>query len=218
LTGPHVQADRRRWPRRLAAAGAIVLLLLGGAVVLLPLLVDSAAVRTVIQREVSRRAGGKVRYDSIGLRLFPVPRAEIRGVIFDDPDLATGRAAVLRVKLSLAALLAGAVRPMAIGVEELVLEVRLSGEGGGAGDPFGAYREWVGPVVDGLAREAAGLTIEIVDGRMNFTREGQRVVTLSKLTVQAVGRGPAPDRTRLGGGLRPASDERAGRDVAARGA
>jgi hypothetical protein len=77
-------------------------LLLGGAVVLVPLLADSAAVRTAIEREVSRRVGGKVRYDSIGLRLFPIPRAEIRGITVHDPDLATARAAVLRVKLSLA--------------------------------------------------------------------------------------------------------------------
>ena len=76
-------------------------LLLGGAVVLVPLLVDSAAVRAAIEREVSRRVGGKVRYDSIGLRLFPIPRAETRGISFHDPDPATARAALLRVKVSL---------------------------------------------------------------------------------------------------------------------
>jgi hypothetical protein len=161
-------------------------LLLGAIVVLAPLLVDSAAVRAVIEREVSARVGGKVRYESIRLRLFPVPRAEILGVTVFDPDLVTGRAAVLSVKLSLAALLSGRVRPTAIRVEEPALEIRLSRSHDGAGDPFAAYREWAGPVVDGLVREAAGLAVEVSDGRVDVSREGQPVVALSKVAVQAV--------------------------------
>ena len=124
MIGPPVQPERPRWRRRLAAAAAIAVLFLGGAVALAPLLVDSAAVRTVIEREVSARVGGKVRYDSIQLRLFPVPRAEIRGVTVQVPDLVTGRAAVLSVKLSLSALLSRTVRPTAIRVEEPVVEIR----------------------------------------------------------------------------------------------
>jgi len=168
------------------AGAIIVLLLLGAIVVLLPLLVDSAAVRTVIEREVSARVGGKVRYESIRLRLLPIPRAEIRGVTIQDPDLVTGRVAVLSVKLSLAALLSGTVRPTAIQVEEPALEIRLGQGQDGAADPLTAYREWAGPVVDGLVREAAGLEIDISDGRVHVSREGQPVVALSKVAALAV--------------------------------
>jgi hypothetical protein len=184
LTSVPTQADPSRWLRRLAVATAIVALLLGGAVAVVPLLVDSAVVRRVIEREVLARVGGNVRYDSIGLRLFPLPHAEIRGVTLHEANL-TGRAAVLHVELSLAALFAGAIRPTAIQVEQPVLEVRLGSGGGGAGDPFAAYRESLGPIVDGLARAAPGMSIKVVDGRLDLLRDGRRVIALSKLAVQA---------------------------------
>jgi hypothetical protein len=102
---PH--ADRARWPRRLAIALGLVALLLGGAVAMLPWLMDSAAVRRVIEREISARAGGKVGYDSLALRLLPRPRAEIRGARVQDAGALAGHAALLDVELSLAALLRG---------------------------------------------------------------------------------------------------------------
>ena len=168
----------------MAIVVAIVALLLGGAVAVLPLLVDSAAVRRVVEREISARVGGKVRYDSIGLRLFPLPRAKIRGVTVHSPDALTGRAAVIDVELSLASLLGGSVRPTAVRVEQPVLEVRIA-PGGGADDPFAAYRETLGPIVETLAREAPGMSVTIVDGQVAVLRDSRRVVALSKLAAQA---------------------------------
>ena len=187
-------SDRPRWRRRLAIAVVLVAVLLGGAVALVPLLVDSAAVRRVIEREISARVGGKVRYDSIGLRLFPLPRAEIRGVTVHDPETLTGHAAVLHVELSLAALLRGAVRPTAIRVKEPVLEVRLGPGGGGAGEPLAAYREALGRVVETLAREAPGLSVQILDGRLDVRRDGRPVVALSQLTARSTSPGTRSTR------------------------
>ena len=161
----------------------LVAVLLGGAVALVPLLVDSAAVRRVIEREISARVGGKIRYDSIALRLVPLPRAEIRGVSVYSPETLTGHAAVVHVELSLAALLRGTVRPTAIRVKEPVLEVRL-GPGGGTGEPFAAYREALGTVVETLTREVPGMSVQILDGRLDVVRDGRPVVALSKLTAQ----------------------------------
>src|SRR5262245_29558608 len=130
VTLPLGPADRPRWRWRLAIAVAVVVLLLGGAVALVPRGVGSVAVQRVVERELSARAGGKVRYDSIGLRLVPRPRAEIRGARVEGPEVLTGHAALLDVELSLAALLRGAIRPTAIRVKEPVLEVRLDPGGG----------------------------------------------------------------------------------------
>jgi hypothetical protein len=140
---PGWRARRRsRWRRRLALAVVLVAALLGGAAALVPRLVDSAAVRRVIERELSARVGGKLRYDSIELRLIPLPRAEIRGVSLYSPETLTGHAVVVDVELSLAALLRGAVRPTAIRVKEPVLEVPFDLEAGhlalrGVVAPFG---------------------------------------------------------------------------------
>ena len=125
-----------------------------------------------------------MRYDSIGLRLFPLPRAEFRGVTVHSSDALTGRAAVIDVELSLASLLGGSVRPTAVRVEQPVLEVRIA-PGGGADDPFAADRETLGPIVEMLAREAPGMSVTIVDGRVAVLRDSRRVVALSKLAAQA---------------------------------
>ena len=82
------------------------------------------------------------------------------------------------------AALAGAIQPTAVRVEQPVLEVRL-GPGGGTSDPFAAYRESLGPIVDALARQAPGLSAQLVDGRLDVLRDGRRVLALSKLAAQA---------------------------------
>jgi hypothetical protein len=177
-------ADRPRWGRRLAIAGAVVALLLGGAVALVPRLVDTAAVRRVIERELSARAGGKVRYDAIGLRLLPRPRAEVRGVRVEGTEVLTGRAALLYVELSLGALLRGVVRPTAIRVKEPVFQLRL-GPGGDAQEPLPTYRETLGPVVETLTRVAPEMSVHIDNGQLDVLRDGRPVVSLSKLDAQA---------------------------------
>jgi hypothetical protein len=177
--------DRPRWGRRIVIAVAVVVLLLGAAVAALPLLVDSNAVRRVVEREVSALAGGEVRYDSLAVHLFPQPRAAIRGVSVRVPGVVDGRAARLDVGLALLPLLAGNVRPTAIRIESPAFEVRIEPGGGGAGDPFILYRESVGPIVDSLARDARGMTIEIAEGRLDVVYAGRRLVSLSGLTAQA---------------------------------
>jgi len=182
---PSTSADRPRWRRRLAIAVAVVVVLLGAALAALPLLVDSDAVRRVVEREISALAGGDVRYDSLAVHLFPQPRAAIRGVTVRVPGLVDGRVAELDVSLSLLPLLAGNVRPTAIRIEQPAFELRIEPGGGGAGDPFAVYRGSVGPIVDALARDARGMTIEVVDGRLDLAYAGRRRVSLSGLAAEA---------------------------------
>jgi AsmA-like C-terminal region len=185
--------DRPRWGRRIVIAVAVVALLLGAAVAALPLLVDSNAVRRVVEREISALAGGEVRYDSLAVRFFPHPRAAVRGVTVRVPGAVDGRAAALDIGLALLPLLAGNVRPTAIRIEQPAFEVRIEPGGGGAGDPFAVYRESMGPIVDTLARDARGMTIEIVDGRLDVVYAGRRLASLSGLAAQAEVSGDAID-------------------------
>ncbi|MGH8697074.1 MAG: hypothetical protein ACREVS_11390, partial [Burkholderiales bacterium] len=182
---PSTPTVRPRWRRRLAIAAAVVVVLLGAAVAALPLLVDSDAVRRVIEREISALASGEVRYDSLAVRFFPQPRAAVRGVTVRVPGAVDGRAAVLEIRLALLPLLTGNVRPTAIRVEQPAFEVRIAPGGAVGGDPFATYRESVGPIVDALARDARGMTIAIVDGRLDVVYAGRRLASLSELAAQA---------------------------------
>jgi hypothetical protein len=176
-------SDRRRW-RRLTIAVAVLALVIGGAVAALPLLVDSGAVKQVVERKISTLASGEVHYDSLALHLFPQPRAEFLGAAVRVPGVIDGRAGVVEIRLALLPLLIGNVRPTAIRVEQPALEVRIT-PGGGDGDPFAAYRAALGPIVDALTRAARGMTIEIARGRLDLEYAGQRLVLLSDLAAQA---------------------------------
>src|SRR5262249_46538344 len=112
------------------------------------------------------------------------PRADTRTVPLRAPDAPEGRAAAIAVQLSLADLVTGNVRPTAVRIEEPALEVHLS-PGGGAADPFASYRETLGPVVDALARDATGMSLEIVGGKLEALRAGRRLVSLSDLAAEA---------------------------------
>jgi hypothetical protein len=173
------------WARRAAIGAAVVVALAAAAAAALPWLVDSTAVRRVVEREISALAGGEVRYDSLAVHLLPQPRAAIRGVTVHVPGAVDGRAAALEVRLALLPLLAGNVRPTAIRIEQPAFTLRIERGAGGAGDPLIVYRESVGPIVAALARDAQGLTLEIVDGRLELVYAGQRRASLSALAARA---------------------------------
>jgi len=172
------------WRKRLAVATAIIAVLAVAAIAALPLLVHSPAVQRAVERRISALAGGEVRFGSSSLRLLPLPRAEIRDVTIRVPDALEGRAAAIAVKLSLADLVTGNVRLTAVHIEQPAFEVHLS-PGGGAVDPFAVYREALGPVVDALVRDAAGMSLEIVGGKLEVHRAGRRLVSLQDLAAEA---------------------------------
>ena len=107
-------APRRSWRRRAIIAVAVLVLLVVGAVAALPLLVDSDAARRAIQRRISAVAGGEVSYDSLAIRLFPQPRADLRGASLRVADAVDGRVDEIRIGIALLPLLAGNVRPTSI--------------------------------------------------------------------------------------------------------
>ena len=184
MVGLMCERARPRWRRRVAIAAVVAALLLSAAAAL-PLLVDSAAVQRAVERRISALAGGEVRYESLAVRLFPQPRGVIHGATVSIPGALDGRAATFDVQLALLPLFAGNVRPTAIRIEQPAFAVRIEPGGGDAGDPFAAYRAALGPIADALVREAQGMSIEIVGGKLDLAYAGRRLVSFSDLSARA---------------------------------
>jgi len=175
---------RSRWLRRLVLGVAAAVALLVAAVAAVPLFVDGDRVRHAVERRISGVAGGEVSYDSLKLRFFPQPRAEIRNASVRIPGAVAGRIGTLEIRIALLSLLAGNVRPVAVHVGQPVLELTIQPGGGGA-DPLDAYRTALGPVVDALLRQARGMSLGIADGKLDVLYAGQRIVSLSGLAADA---------------------------------
>ena len=176
-------APTRSRSRRWLAAAGIALVLLVGAIAAVPLLLDSDLTRRAVERQVSALAGGDVHYESISLRLYPLPQVEFRGVSIRIPGAAEGRIAAMQARIALIPLLAGKVSVSAIRIDEPVLVVSIAA--GGSDDPFQAYRAALGPVVEALTRDARGVTLSVANGRVDVVRDGAKLVSLTGLSASA---------------------------------
>lgn len=181
LTGP----SRPRWLRRLLIAAAVVVALVVGALAALPLFADADAVQRAVERRISALAGGEVHYDSMSVRFFPQPRAEIRNATVRIPGVIDGRIGALDVRIALLPLLAGNVRVAAVRIERPELEVRIEPGAGGGGDPLAAYRAALGPVVAALVREAPGMSFAVDGGKLDIVYGGRRLLALADLAGEA---------------------------------
>ena len=166
------------------AGAAATLALLVAAIAAAPIFVDTHRVKLAVERQISEVAGGEVTYESLKVRLFPQPHAEVHNATVRIPGAVDGRIGRLEIRIALLPLLAGNVRPVAVNVKQPVLEVRIQ-PGGGGGDPLAAYREALGPVVDALVRQAQGMSLGITDGKLDVVYAGQRVLSLSGLAADA---------------------------------
>jgi hypothetical protein len=88
------------WLRRLVVGVAAVVALLVAAVAAVPLFVDGDRVRHAVEQWISHIAGGEVRYDSLELRFFPQPRAEIRNATISIPGAVAGRIGTLEIRIA----------------------------------------------------------------------------------------------------------------------
>src|SRR5690242_17886265 len=84
----------RRYSRRLriiAVAAGTVAVLIGAVVVGGAMILDMSAVTAQIQAQVSRSIDGKVAWDTLRVRVLPVPRAILRGMDIEIPGNAHAR-------------------------------------------------------------------------------------------------------------------------------
>ena len=164
-------------------AGIAALVLLAGVAALAPLLLDEAAVKRAIEPRISAALGGEVRYESFALSLLPRPRVRIRGLAVSVPQIVDGRIATVDIRMALLPLITGDIRPALVRIDQPEFTVRLSP--GNAPDPYTAYRAALGPIVDGLAREASGMVLEVAGGKLNIEQGGQRAIAFSEFNGTA---------------------------------
>jgi len=142
---------------------------------------ESEAARAEIERELSKRAHGRVGYRSLDVALLPTPRAELRAVEISVPNAIDGRAEAVVVRFALLPLLVGRFRPEQVHFDRPELAVSLPD--GGAGEAFARYRETIGPIVTGLVRDAKGMRLSASGGSVRL-RSGRQVwPVLSELEV-----------------------------------
>ncbi len=117
----------RRKRGRLLLAGAGVLL--AAAVVfqflVLPRLVDSAAVKTRIQRMARERWGAAVDFRRLALHLLPRPNLALEGLDFSMPPDIRASAGSLRLSIAFLPLLRGEVRVSTVRLESGQLDLTL---------------------------------------------------------------------------------------------
>ena len=171
-----------RWLRRLAVAGAALVAIVACVIGIALLLVDSDGVKRAVEREFAQAAGGEATYESASLKLFPRPGVAFSGITVRVPGAVSGRIAALHVTVAWLPLLYGEVRPTAVRIERPVLEARIAA--GATADPSPGYRAALGSLADGLARDAADMSIAIEEGEITVAY-GERMVSLSGLEVTA---------------------------------
>ncbi|HTP62677.1 MAG TPA: hypothetical protein VMJ14_11405, partial [Burkholderiales bacterium] len=166
--------------RRLRRAAAVLALLACAAAGAL-LLLDADALRGSVEREVSAIAGGEVRAESLAVRLLPWPHAALRGVSVKIPGVAEGNIVAVEIRFALLPLLAGKFRPTDVHASGPALRIGLAPAAGG--DPLSNYRRVVGPLVAALTHGAAGMTLAVSDGQIEFRSAGRSVLSLSGLSA-----------------------------------
>src|SRR5438093_5098449 len=84
-------SSRRRTLRWLLAAGVLVAALLA-VTAALPLLLNGEAAKAAIERQLTLLTGGDFRYETLDLKVWPRPTAELRQVTFHVTPVAEGAA------------------------------------------------------------------------------------------------------------------------------
>jgi len=167
------------WFLRAAAAVAALLAAVAAGVLLL----DGDSFKRAIEGRVSALAGGKLRYEALSLRFFPLPHAELTGVTVQVAGVAEGSVAAVEIGLALLPLLEGKLRPSEIRLREPLLQLSVAPVA--AGEPLARVREIVGPVVTTLVRESPGLALSVEGGRIEVLSAGRRIAFLTGLEGSA---------------------------------
>ena len=158
-----------RWTAWLAA-GAVALL--AAAALSLPYLIDSAAVQRELEHRVSSALHGKVSWESLELRLLPVPRGDLHRARLSIPGALEASVARAEIELKLRPLFRGQVEIAAIRISQPTLSVQFGATPEQADapiDPRAAYRtalRRILQVVDEFMPEA---TLSLEQGRLQLT-------------------------------------------------
>ncbi|HYA66351.1 MAG TPA: AsmA family protein, partial [Burkholderiaceae bacterium] len=185
-----MKASGRRWPLRLgllclaATAFFIGVVLLAG-----PLLLDLPSVRSEVANKLSQANNGRITWDSLQVRLLPVPRVELRGVTVDIPGRVRASVQQVQARLRLLALLHGQVKFTSVAVLRPVVRVDLApsavARNAAPADPLATYRALVEPLARTARDIAPGAVLEISDSDVQVNAAALPPVQLRGLSLRA---------------------------------
>src|SRR5688572_13371300 len=146
------------------AWGIVALLLAASALLVVgDWLLGTPAVKAAVQQRVSAALGGQIAWDDLELRLLPVPRAELRKVRIEIPEVVALRADQVDAYLRLRPLLRGQVEVASFSVRHPEIRVAASRtrKEDGPLDPVAAYRRAVEPAARALQKFAPDTRLAI---------------------------------------------------------
>jgi hypothetical protein len=157
-------------------SSAALVLLAAAALFVAPALLDLPVVRAKLERQLSEAAKGRLQWDELEVRLFPVPRGVLKGVRIDIREIVSGRVDEVDLHLRAWRLLAGHVEVTKLRMVRPVLRVDMAklGRAGAAtgGGLVAAYRRAVQPVADAVRRFAPDLALSVEDAQIDMILPG----------------------------------------------
>ncbi len=183
VPGGKIKSPRRRSFRWLLV-GLLVTLVAATLAVTLTL-VNGEAAKAAIERQLATHTGTDIRYETLDLRVWPGPVAELHQVTFRvTPDI-EGTVERVALEFALLPLLKGDVRISLARIERPALVVRISAFRD-APAPEGlvaAYRDAVDPILGWLALYAREVAFVVRDGTVDLAAPGWPTLRLDALTV-----------------------------------
>ncbi len=161
-------AKTLRWA--LYAAG-ILLILLAVVVLTIPHLLNIDSIRQTVLTEVSRKVGGKVEIERVGVALWPLPHLSIYQGRLAIPEVVRGNLESLSVYPEIFPLLTGKLRIRRVSIERPDFNLDFSGSGRPdearqAAEPGGSLAEKVKLLVAALSGLGDDLALSIRRGRL----------------------------------------------------
>jgi hypothetical protein len=149
-------------------------------------LINIPAVRSHLEEQASKLVQGRVKWDTLQVRLLPSPRAVLRGVSIDIPGAVTGRAEGVEAQLRLLPLLVGRADVASVDLIRPVLQVHIAASttaASAAPDPIVAYRSVMEEVATFTRLIAPNALVAVEDGTLDLYVEGIPPVDLKSLFV-----------------------------------
>ncbi len=170
-----------------------IVVLLTAAVLIAERLIDTPKVRAQLASKLSTLMNGQVTWQSLEVRLLPMPHGVVRNAHIAIPKVVTVDVATADVKIRLLPLLHGNAEVQAITLERPSVDVWISPPATDAAaksstpvDPLALYRNAMRPVLDAIARFAPATTVAIEDGRVALHLFDLPPFEASKLDLQIV--------------------------------
>lgn len=174
MTEPR-RSGRLRWAGWSALLLASVVVVGAVGVFVALRMVDVPAVQARLEREVSQLAQGTVTWDSLELRLYPLPHGVLRGAHVDMPGVVRGGVDTVEVDLGLGALLTGQVRIDRVRLVRPKVSLVITPSPTPRPlptDVLAAYRQAMAPVVDAVRKFAPALAVSIEDATLEIAGPG----------------------------------------------